>query len=55
MAEEKDPFAEFGGKAISSTQSDPFAEFGGKALKKKSRFTTWWIRFTAWLSDFPAY
>jgi hypothetical protein len=36
MAEEKDPFAEFGGKAISSTQSDPFAEFGGKALKKKA-------------------
>ena len=37
MAEEKDPFAEFGGKKISTEKADPFAEFGGKTLKKKDQ------------------
>lgn len=37
MAEDQDPFAEFGGKVITkkTTDTDPFAEFGGKTLKKK--------------------
>lgn len=32
--EEKDPFAEFGGKSLPAS-ADPFAEFGGAELKKK--------------------
>jgi hypothetical protein len=35
MAEQQDPFKEFGGKAVKETGPDPFAEFGGTELKKK--------------------
>lgn len=38
MAEDKDPFAEFGG-SVTTTNTDPFAEFGGEALKKKEPTT----------------
>lgn len=34
MAEQDDPFAEFGGKVVAQ-EPDPFAEFGGSVLKKK--------------------
>lgn len=33
MAEDKDPFSEFGGKTVSS-EPDPFSAFGGKAIKQ---------------------
>ena len=42
--DKKDPFSEFGGKEISSTEnnkpsSDPFSEFGGSSLPEKKKST----------------
>mgnify|MGYP001582536524 CR=1 FL=1 len=40
MANDKDPFAEFGGSETTTTEKDPFSEFGGKPVEQKTTATT---------------
>ena len=44
-----------GANKILSGESPNLNLDAASAILKKSRFGIWWVRFTAWLSKFPAY